>query len=142
MKRLNFLRGTLCAVSFWASAISAAEPLQITSFSSTSGPPGTRVTIIGENFADATAVYFNTAFAAPTVDFTGNQITATVPADATTGPIRVVTPAGTNTSAISFTISAAPLLVISSFSPTAGPVSTSVTITGQNFDSVTAVEFG
>jgi hypothetical protein len=76
----------------------------ITSFSPTSGPVGTSVTITGTNFTGATAVKFsNNKSATFTVD-SGTQITATVPNGATTGTISVATSSGTATSADPFTI--------------------------------------
>ena len=63
--------------------------VSITSFSPTSGPVGTLVTIVGNNFSGATEVRFNgipqTTFSiiSPTL------ITARVPPGATTGPISV-----------------------------------------------------
>src|SRR5207249_4809664 len=81
----------------------------------------------------ATAVRFNGTVASFTVN-TSTQITATVPNGATSGPIQVTTPGGTATSASSFTVTTPPAPPsISSFSPTSGPVGTSVAITGSNF---------
>src|SRR5205823_192843 len=77
-------------------------PPTINSFSPTSGPVGTSVTITGNNFAGAIAVAFNGTGASFTVN-TSTQITATVPNGATTGPISVTTPGGTATSAGNFT---------------------------------------
>lgn len=72
-------------------------------FNPPSGVPGTLVTINGSSFDHATAVLFNGASA----EFTpGNntQLTATVPTNATTGPISVVAPAGTGASAENFVV--------------------------------------
>src|SRR5207253_1855455 len=66
-------------------------------------------------------------------------IQATVPAGATTGPLRVTTPDGTATSASSFTVVKPP--TIASFSPASGPVGTVVTISGANFTGATSVTF-
>ena len=66
----------------------------ISSFTPTSGNSGTVVTINGVNFTGTTAVHFNGTSA----NFTfGNdtQLTATVPAGATTGPISVTNGFGT-----------------------------------------------
>jgi hypothetical protein len=76
----------------------------ITSFTPTSGLAGTSVTITGTNFTGATAVTFNNVTATFVVN-SATQITATVPATATTGPIKVTTPAGSATSTTSFTVS-------------------------------------
>jgi len=97
---------------------------------------GIPVTITGSGFTGATSVKFNGTTAGYTVD-SATQITATVPANATTGTITVTTPAGTATSASSFTV--APR--ITSFSPASGPVGTSVIINGANFTGATSVTF-
>jgi hypothetical protein len=110
----------------------------ITSFTPTSGPVGTSVVITGTNFTGATAVTFNGVAATTFTVNSATQITATVPATATTGPIRVTAPGGTGSSLTNFTI-AAP--TITSFTPTFGPVGTSVKITGTNFTGATAVTF-
>src|SRR5438046_2310680 len=113
-------------------------PPTITSFTPTSGPVGRVVTISGSNYSGTSAVSFNGTAASFPVS-ADTQLTAPVPPGATSGPIRVTTPAGTATSASSFTVTPPPM--ISSFSPTSGPVGTSVTISGSNFSGATAVTF-
>lgn len=77
----------------------------ITSFTPTSGPVGTSVTITGTNLTGATAVRFGGVAATTfTVNPAGTQITATVPTGAVTGPISVTTPSGTATSSTNFTV--------------------------------------
>jgi len=111
----------------------------ITSFTPTSGPVGTTVTISGTNFSRATAVTFNAVSAGFVVD-SATSMRAQVPSGATSGPIRVTTPGGTATSASGFVVTAsAP--TITSFSPASGPVGTTVTISGTNFSGATAVRF-
>src|SRR5207247_2252347 len=110
----------------------------ITTFTPESGPVGTSVTIGGTNFMGATAVTFNGSAASFTVT-SDTAIQTTVPAGATTGPLSVTTPAGTATSASSFAVVVAP--TITSFTPSSGPVGTSVTIGGTNFMGATAVTF-
>src|SRR5207247_51525 len=110
----------------------------ITSFTPTSGPVGTSVTISGLNFTGTTAVKFNGTTASFTVT-SDTAIQATVPTGATTGTLSVTTPGGTATSATPFTVIPAP--TITSFTPTSGPVGTSVTISGLNFTGTTAVKF-
>ena len=111
----------------------------IASFSPTSGPIGTSVTITGSAFNGTTAVTFNSSNAASFTANSATQFTAVVPAGATTGKISVTTPGGTATSAIDFTVIPPP--TISSFTPTSGPAGTSVTITGTAFTGTTAVTF-
>lgn len=74
----------------------------VTSFSPTSGPVGTTVTIEGTNFT-GTSVAFAGTEASFTVE-SSTRITAVVPAGATTGPITVTTGSGTATSATDFVV--------------------------------------
>jgi hypothetical protein len=83
----------------------------ISSFTPTSGPVGTSVTITGTNFAGASRVTFNNIAATYTVN-SATQITATVPGAATTGPIAVTTAGGTATSSSNFVVTALPPSVI------------------------------
>jgi hypothetical protein len=120
----------------------AAAP-SVSSFNPTSGPVGTSVQISGSGFQDgsvATSVTFNGTAATFTVD-SNVQITATVPAGATDGPIAVTDSEGTGTSATNFDVTASPVPTITSFSPTSGPAGTSVVITGTGFTGATAVTF-
>jgi hypothetical protein len=67
----------------------------VTSFTPTSGPVGTSVTITGRDFTGAAMVKFGGVDATSfTVDFP-TQITASVPVGAVTGAISVTTPGGT-----------------------------------------------
>jgi hypothetical protein len=75
----------------------------ITSFSPSSGPVGTKVTIKGTNLSGATKVTFN-GTAATIVSDTATKIVVHVPAGATTGKIVVETPNGKAESATSFTV--------------------------------------
>ncbi len=78
----------------------------ITGFSPTSGTTSSSVLITGTNLVFATNVTFNGTSASFLIDST-MQITATVPAGATTGPIQVKTLGGTATSSGNFTLGAA-----------------------------------
>ena len=77
----------------------------VTSFSPTSGPVGTSVTITGSHLSGATEVDFNTKKAVTFHVDSDTQITATVPTGATTGKITVKRPSGSGTSATNFTVS-------------------------------------
>ena len=113
-----------------------ALPPMINSFTPTSGPVGTAVTITGYSFIGATALAFNGTGAAFTV-LSNTQINTTVPAGATTGKISVTNAVGTNSSAADFGLPP----TITSFTPISGQVGTAVTITGSNFTGATAVAF-
>ncbi|MCR5889414.1 IPT/TIG domain-containing protein [Hymenobacter sp. J193] len=118
-----------------------APPLAVSSFSPASGPAGTVVVLTGTSFTGATAVKFNTTAAPSFTVNSATQITATVPAGASTGKISVTTSQGTATSAGSFTVTTAQAPAITAFSPASGPVGTLVTLTGSNFTGATAVKF-
>lgn len=111
----------------------------ILSFAPTMGPVGTPVTLMGTGFTGANNVSFNGTSATFMVD-SDMQISTSVPAGATTGPISVTTPEGTGESSSDFTVtSGGP--IITSFNPTMGPVGTPVTITGTGFTGATDVAF-
>ena len=119
--------------------VTAATAPTISSFLPVSGPVGTSVIITGTNLCGATVVFNSTTATSVTVN-SATQITAIVPTGATTGPVRVTTSGFSQvSSSTSFTV--APLPTITSFTPTSGPVGTSVTITGTNLTGVTAVKF-
>jgi hypothetical protein len=113
-------------------------PPTITSFSPASGPVDASVTLTGTAFSGATAVKFNGVAATYAVS-SATQISATVPAGATTGPITVSAPGGTVTSAQRFTVYSTP--TITSFSPASGPVGASVTLTGTGLTDASKVSF-
>lgn len=113
----------------------------ITSFTPTSGPVGTSVAITGQNLSQTNGVSFNGTSASFSVD-SSTQVTATVPLGATNGPITVITPGGNATSSGSFTVTSPNSTpIVSSFSPTSGPVGTSITITGRYFTDASTVSF-
>jgi predicted extracellular nuclease len=103
-----------------------------------SGGAGTAVTVYGAHFTGATAVTLNGATAQFSV-VSDSQLTVTVPAGATSGPIAVTTPSGSATSSSTFTV-AAPLTSLS-FSPGAAPAGAPVTISGAHFTGATSVRF-
>jgi hypothetical protein len=107
--------------------------LTLSSFAPTSGPVGSQVTVTGTGFAGVTAASLNGIPAAFTF-VSDSEVTLTVPAGATTGPIHIKTSAGLISSTTNFTVS----LGITSFTPTSGPVGTVVTVIGSGFTEITA----
>ncbi len=94
--------------------IPSIPPPTITSFTPTSGPVGITVTINGTNF-DTTpnnnTVKFNGTTAVVTAS-TATSITTTVPTGASTGLISVTVGTGTGVSATNFTVTASPIITI------------------------------
>jgi hypothetical protein len=83
--------------------VQGAAPPTITSFTPTSGPAGTVVTIKGTNLEGATSVTFNGKAATITKD-TATKLKVKVPVGATKGTITVTTPGGSVTSAKKFKV--------------------------------------
>ena len=110
----------------------------VASFLPARGLVGTPVTLTGTGFTGATAVAFAGTAATFVVD-SDLQITTSVPAAATSGPITVTTPGGVGATAASFTV--VPPLIVTGFSPASGVVGTPVTITGSGFMWAAAVTF-
>src|SRR5205807_18228 len=106
--------------------------LAVSSFSPAKGRAGATVAIYGAQFTGTPASF--------TV-VSANQISATVPAGAPSGKIKVATPAGTSTSAGTFTVSSSAAPTISSFSPASGLVGTNVTVNGALFTGTTGISF-
>lgn len=109
----------------------------ITSFSPGTGSIGSAITITGTNFTGTSDVNFNGTPATTFTVVSPTSITATVPTGVTIGPINVTVGCNTVTSATNFIVSNAPP-TITLFSPTSGPISTTVIITGTNFDTTPA----
>ena len=133
--------GPITVTTSAGTAASAAN-FTVIAFSPASAPVGGSVTITGAGFTGASAVNFNGVNATAFTVNSATQITAAVPAGATTGPISLTVPGGVFTSGSSFTVlsgNGAP--VVSSFTPASAAVGGSVTITGANFVNVTAVRF-
>src|SRR5690242_19848856 len=84
---LTFL--VLSSVPLLPQAGAQTGPPVLSDFTPASGTVGTKVTVNGENLAGVTAVKFNDLGASFTV-FNANQLVATVPSGAVTGPITVV----------------------------------------------------
>lgn len=118
--------------------------LSVTSFTPTSGGPGTAVTLTGTGFTGVTAVAFNGAGGPINAPFTvasATTIYTSVPTGTTTGAIRVTNSAtAASTSFTAKTTLTVPS--ITSFSPTSGAVGSIVTVTGLNLAGVTAATIG
>ncbi|BCM89738.1 thermophilic serine proteinase [Abditibacteriota bacterium] len=108
----------------------------ITSFSPTSGPVGTQVTIDGTGFRSVTGVTIGGASASFSI-VSPTRLTAIVPGGAVSGKITVTTAGGTAVSAGVFSMPPR----IDSFSPASGPIGTRVQIKGINFLGTTSVLF-
>ena len=117
----------LCALVLLSVQPAIAAPF-ISSFSPTSGAPGTAVTIGGSGLSRVVDVFFGSGSAQFTI-VSDSQINALVPPDATTGPITVNANIGTYSTKQNFT--AAPR--ISDFFPTSAAPGSSITIDGANF---------
>lgn len=79
------------------------EP-HISSFSPTSGPVGTEVTISGSTFTGASKVTFDGIDATSFEVINDSEVKAILPSGAKTGPVAITTPGGTATSSTNFTV--------------------------------------
>jgi uncharacterized repeat protein (TIGR03803 family) len=102
-----------------------------------SGKVGATIEFLGQGFTSISAVSFDGTPASRTM-VSGTFLTATVPSGAGTGLVTVTTSGGTLKSNKIFRV----IPQITSFSPTSGPVGTSVTITGVSLKQTTKVTFG
>ncbi len=121
--------GVVFSLTTGLSSLVAAEP--------TFGQEGATIIILGTNLTGASSVAFNGTPAVFDV-VSPTEITATVPANATTGTVEVTLPGGTLSTAVPFQVTP----IVSSFSPTSGPPGTDVTITGTSLAGATSVSFG
>ncbi len=121
----------------YTSAMLFFLPPAIASFSPTNSAPGTTVAVRGANFLGTTAVTFSGVAAGFVPPTNNTTLVAVVPPGITTGPLSVFAPGGTATSTAVFY--AAPL--ISGFTPAHGLPGQVVTISGANFEGVSAVAF-
>jgi hypothetical protein len=114
-----------------------APPI-ITSFTPVAAAAGATITVTGDNFTGATIVKFGGANASSFTVVSPTSIT-TVVGSGRSGDLSVTTPGGT-TSLPGFTFIPAP--IISSFTPKITGAGGTVTITGTNLTTATAVSFG
>jgi uncharacterized repeat protein (TIGR01451 family) len=110
----------------------------ITSFTPTNGVRGTSVTLSGANFTSlgASAVQFNGVTATYQTVTSTTELTATVPADVTSGVITVANSSGTATSPTLFYMQP----WITSLSTNGGIVNASFTIAGRSLTGASALQ--
>ncbi len=125
------------ATSATAFTIGKATRPTISSFTPTSGPAGTTITVTGNGFTGATAVTIGGIPAASFTVVSSTSLTAVVATGTGTGVIRVTGPGGNRLSAARFTVLLPP--VITGFSPQTGNSGTTVTVRGTRFTEVLAV---
>ncbi|HET7530112.1 MAG TPA: IPT/TIG domain-containing protein, partial [Mycobacteriales bacterium] len=144
-----------CSVSIWGnsypggSSETAVFP-HACGLTPASGSPGSVVGVVGSGLGTTSSVKL-AGQAVPFTVVSPGQVTFTVPAAASTGTVTVATALGTTSAPTSFTVtsgsppppppppppsSSAP--AISGFSPTSGPVGTTVVVTGSGFTGATA----
>jgi fibronectin type 3 domain-containing protein/anti-sigma regulatory factor (Ser/Thr protein kinase) len=118
-------------------------PPVISSFSPSSGPAGSVVSINGSYLTGATQVTLGGVAASNFTVVSSSEIHTEVPAGAPLGQgkISVTTLGGTANSSEDFTVTPPLPPVIDSFNPPSGPVGTQVTITGAYFTGATEVAF-
>jgi C1A family cysteine protease len=131
----------VCLKAYVSTPASAAPT--ITGITPTSAPVGTVVTLTGTDLAGATAVSFH-GTATPTFDVVNaTQITATVPAGATSGPITVTTPGGIGVSVASLTVTPTPTLTVTAPTGTGSSAAGSnLTVSWTSTAAVSTGEFG
>lgn len=114
----------------------------ISDFSPAYGAVGDLITIDGAHLTNSPVVKFNgTASGEVSVNAAGSQLTARVPAGATSGVITVTTSLGTASSPGSFlVIGTGPY--VTGFSPAGGGAGLQIIVTGVHFTGVTNVSFG
>lgn len=137
----NVTAGGTSQHSFYLSQWNEETLHTITSFTPTSGPIGTPVTITGTNFSTSPAqniVEFTFDRAATVSASTATTINTEVPALAVNGRISVTRYCIEVQSATNFTVTAGSLPTITSFTPASGNVGATVTITGTNFSATAA----
>jgi len=118
------------SVGTWTSVSNFYAPPVITGFTPTNGRAGTVVVIQGTNFVGTSEVRFNGVTAPIFTVLSNNAIQVTVPANVTTGPIRIFTPADDPVTTNKFVV----LPTIAGFNPTFGTPGTDVTLTGANLN--------
>ncbi|MDP7013729.1 MAG: IPT/TIG domain-containing protein [Verrucomicrobiota bacterium] len=137
--------GKITVASALGQAVTA-EPFIITrapviaSVSSPVAAPGMKVTLRGVNFRQVSAVHIGAAKAAGQSTPSPQQLDFTVPANATSGLVKVTNPFGFGTSSAALKVTRAP--VVESFDPALAKPGGWVTLRGANFTGATRVLLG
>ena len=137
---------TTVNVAVTGSVTSPTTPVPtISSFSPTSGPVGTTVTVTGTDFTGATGATLNGLAVTNFMVMSATSVMFDVPTGATSGPIAVTTAGGTATSTGTFTVSA-PVVIptITSLTPNAqvaGGPAVMLTLAGTGFTPTSTVSF-
>ncbi|MFR9752943.1 IPT/TIG domain-containing protein, partial [Nocardia sp. 004] len=115
------------------------------SLSPVSGPESgfNSVVITGSGFSGVgpLTVRFGTTATTFTID-SDTQITAIVPPGTGTVPVTVTASLGGTSNALPYTYGSLTVPALTAINPTQGPAGTTVTLTGSNLSTVTAVNFG
>ncbi len=118
-------------------------PPSITSVDPLSGPVGTLVRLFGTGLLAVTRVEVsgNAVVFTPVND---TELTFTVPAGASTGPVAITGPTGAASATPTFTVTSGdrPAPTITGFSPQAGPPGQRLEITGTGLSAITAATIG
>jgi hypothetical protein len=115
-----------------------AQPV-ITGFAPFAGRSGTNVILLGTNFLGTTAIRFGSTLATDFTVLSNNAIRVAVPTGAQSGIFTLMVPGSSAQTTSNFVVQP----TIFGFTPGFGPVGTSVTISGANFNVGTpSVKFG
>lgn len=112
-------------------------PARITSFNPSSGKRGDLITVDGQNLSGTTRVLFNNAAAEFNV-LSPTRLTATLPANATSGRVSVETPAGTVLSSGTFNVTP----VLDGFTPANASVGSPITLSGAGLTNIVWIRLG
>ncbi len=120
----------------------APQPV-ISSWSPTSGPVGTVITVKGSGLAGLKSAWVGAAHDAAIQSDTAGSVQIVVPADAATGQLALGNGNSWVFSGGTFTVTdASGPLSISSWSPTSGPVGTVITVNGTGLNGLKSVWIG
>lgn len=121
-------------------AVAYVSPgLVVSSFLPTSGAVGTKVTVYGSGFSSDTGITVGGKASAQPQISSATQLSFTVPTGANSGQICATNASTTGCSSDSFAVVASP--VVTSFTPSSGPVGSLVKITGSNLTGIDTVTF-